>query len=103
MFEFLIVGGHLVDGSGNVAFPGSVGIRGETVHLLRGDVSDVEAGRRIDASGKIVCPGFIDVHAHSGLVLLAEPRHLPKVHQGVTTDACGRKWRRAARAGRTSG
>jgi N-acyl-D-amino-acid deacylase len=89
MFEFLIVGGHLIDGSGNVGFPGSVGIRGETVHLLRGDVSDVEAGRRIDASGKIVCPGFIDFHAHSGLVLLAEPRHLPKVHQGVTTEVIG--------------
>ena len=43
----------------------------------------------LDASGKVVCPGFVDVHAHSALMLLAEPRHEPKVHQGVTTELIG--------------
>jgi len=52
-------------------------------------VSEVEAKRVIDATGRVVCPGFIDFHAHSGLVLLAEPRHEPKVQQGVTTEVIG--------------
>ena len=39
--------------------------------------------------GKVVTPGFIDVHAHSALVILSEPEHQPKVHQGVTTELIG--------------
>ena len=89
MFDVLIFGGQIIDGSGNVGFPGSVGISGERVTILRGDVSTVDAGRRIDASGRVVCPGFIDFHAHSGLMILAEPHHTPKVHQGVTTEVIG--------------
>jgi N-acyl-D-amino-acid deacylase len=57
--------------------------------ILRGDLAGVQASRTIDASGKIVCPGFIDMHAHSGLVILAEPEHRPKVHQGITTELIG--------------
>jgi N-acyl-D-amino-acid deacylase len=89
MLDFLIADGQIVDGSGNIGFRGAVGIVGDTVQILRGDVSDVEARHRIDAMGRIVCPGFIDFHAHSGLVILAEPRHEPKVHQGVTTEVIG--------------
>ena len=49
----------------------------------------MEAHRTLDATGRVVCPGFIDMHAHSGLVILAEPRHEPKVRQGVTTEVIG--------------
>ena len=45
--------------------------------------------RVIDATGKVVCPGFIDMHAHTGLVILAEPEHHPKVRQGITTELVG--------------
>jgi len=89
MFDVLISGGQVIDGSGNVGFPAAVGIQGETVSIVRGDVSKVEAVRVIDATSRIVCPGFIDFHAHSGLVILAEPRHEPKVRQGVTTEVVG--------------
>src|SRR5438270_1559224 len=89
MFDVLIVGGQIIDGSGNVGFAGSIGISGERAYVLRGDVSNVETARRIDATGRIVCPGFIDFHAHSGLMILAEPQHTPKVHQGVTTEVIG--------------
>ena len=89
MLDLLISGGLIVDGSGSAGFYGAVGVEGDVVRVLRGDVSAVEAGRRIDASGMVVCPGFIDVHAHSGLVILAEPRHEPKVRQGVTTELVG--------------
>ena len=57
--------------------------------VIRGDVSGLAAGRRIDATGHVVAPGFIDVHSHSGLMILAEPRHEPKVRQGVTTEVIG--------------
>jgi N-acyl-D-amino-acid deacylase len=89
VFDVLISGGQIVDGSGNVGFSGSVGIDGERVRILRGDVASYSAARVIDATGRVVCPGFIDFHAHSGLVILAEPRHEPKVHQGVTTEVIG--------------
>jgi N-acyl-D-amino-acid deacylase len=64
-----------------------------TIAVLR-DAAAIEdaigrAGRLVDVRGKVVAPGFIDLHSHSGLVLLAEPRHEPKVRQGVTTEVVG--------------
>lgn len=87
--DLLIEGGTVVDGTGAAGFRAAVGIRGDRLEVLRGDVSGVPAGRRIDATGLVVVPGFIDVHSHSGLVVLAEPRHEPKVRQGVTTEVIG--------------
>ncbi len=49
----------------------------------------ITARRTIDATGLVVAPGFIDLHSHGGLVILAEPRHEPKVRQGVTTEVIG--------------
>jgi len=89
MLDLLIRDGLIIDGTGNPGFYGAVGVEGEQVHILRGDLSGVQAGRVIDAKGLIVCPGFIDMHAHSGLVMLAEPHHEPKVRQGVTTELIG--------------
>jgi N-acyl-D-amino-acid deacylase len=89
MLDLLIRDGLIIDGSGNPGFYGAVAVEGEQVHILRGDLANVEAARIIDAKGRIVCPGFIDMHAHSGLVMLAEPRHEPKVRQGVTTELIG--------------
>ena len=89
MLDLLIKDGLIVDGTGNPGFYGAVGVEGETVRILRGDLSSVEAMRVIDAAGRVVCPGFIDMHAHSGLVILAEPRHEPKVRQGITTELIG--------------
>ena len=89
MIDLLITHGLVLDGSGSDGYTGSIGVEDNTIHVLRGDVSSVEAARVIDASGRVVCPGFIDMHAHSGLVLLAHPEHEPKVRQGVTTEVIG--------------
>jgi N-acyl-D-amino-acid deacylase len=89
MIDLLIKDGLIIDGTGSPGFHATVGIKGDTISILRGDVSDIESKQVIDATGKIVCPGFIDVHAHSALMILHEPQHLPKVHQGVTTELIG--------------
>jgi N-acyl-D-amino-acid deacylase len=89
LLDVLINNGLIVDGTGNPGFYGSVGVEGETVRIFRGDVSNIEAARVIDATARVVCPGFIDVHAHSGLMILAEPEHHPKVRQGITTELVG--------------
>ena len=89
MLDLIVEKGMIIDGTGSPGFYGAVGIEAEKVRVLRGDVSRVEAAERIDASGKVVCPGFIDMHAHSGLVMLSLPRHEPKVMQGVTTELIG--------------
>ncbi len=89
MLDVLIANGKVIDGTGSPWLSGAVGVEGGRIRMLRGDVSGVEARRVIDATGKVVCPGFIDMHAHSGLVVLSNPRHEPKVHQGVTTELIG--------------
>ncbi|MCC7495156.1 MAG: D-aminoacylase [Fimbriimonadaceae bacterium] len=86
--DLLIRGGRILDGTGNPWFYGDVAIRdGRIVAVGRPAVG--RAHRVIDATGLFVCPGFIDLHTHSDLQLLANPRHEPKVMQGVTTDVIG--------------
>ena len=87
--DILIKNGLVVDGTGNPGFYAGVGVQGENVVILRGDYSHIDAAQVIDAAGKVVCPGFIDMHAHTGLVILAEPEHHPKVRQGITTELVG--------------
>lgn len=89
MYDLLIRGGRVYDGAGNDWFRADIAVEGETVSVLRGDTSAVKARRAIAADGKIVCPGFIDMHAHSGLMILRQPRHEPKVRQGITTELIG--------------
>ena len=86
--DLLIRGGTLVDGSGAAPRPGSVASLGGRLHL--GDPGwQPAAVREIDATGRVVAPGFIDLHSHGGLAILADPRHEPKVRQGVTSEIVG--------------
>ena len=89
MSDLLIKDGLVVDGTGQTWFRASIAVTGDEVTIIRGDTSEVQAGRVIDANGYVVCPGFIDMHSHSDLKMLSEPRHEAKVRQGVTTEALG--------------
>ncbi len=89
MLDLLIKNGFIVDGTGNLGFYASVGVTDNTVKIIRGDVSSISATETLDASGLIVCPGFIDMHAHSGMVVLDKPLHEPKITQGITTELIG--------------
>ena len=89
MLDLLITGGLIIDGTASPGFYAAIGVEGDRLTLLRGDTSDIRSLRAVDATEKVVCPGFIDVHAHSGLMILADPLHMPKVHQGITTELVG--------------
>jgi N-acyl-D-amino-acid deacylase len=89
MTDIAITGGTVVDGSGAPGRPGTVLVEDDRLRLLESDASAPPAGRTIDAAGLVVAPGFIDLHSHSGLMILADPRHEPKVRQGVTTEVIG--------------
>ncbi|MEX1172312.1 MAG: D-aminoacylase [Chloroflexota bacterium] len=88
--DILISGGTIVDGTGAPARPGTVLLTGDRLRVLAPDEpAPTNVGRHIDATGKVVAPGFIDLHSHGGLHILAEPGHEPKVRQGVTTEVVG--------------
>ncbi|MEO8570200.1 MAG: amidohydrolase family protein, partial [Chloroflexota bacterium] len=88
--DLLITGGTIVDGTGAPRRPGWVAVVDGRIQLGGSDSPVPEhAGRRIDAAGKVVAPGFIDLHSHGGLMILADGRHEPKVRQGVTTELVG--------------
>ncbi len=88
--DLLVVSGTIVDGTGAPPRPGTVVVEGDRMRVLPGDAPlPVHAERRIDATDRVVAPGFIDLHSHGGLMILAEPRHEPKVRQGVTTEIVG--------------
>lgn len=89
MTDLLITGGTLVDGSGASGRAGSLAVDGGRIRLVDPEQALPSAARVIDATGLIVAPGFIDLHSHSGLWLLYEPLHEPKVRQGVTTEVIG--------------
>jgi N-acyl-D-amino-acid deacylase len=89
MTDLLISGGTIVDGSGAPGRPGSVAIDGDRIRLLPAGQEPPRVARRIDATGLTVAPGFIDLHSHAGLMILADPRHEPKVRQGVTSEVIG--------------
>jgi N-acyl-D-amino-acid deacylase len=88
--DLLITNGTIVDGTGGPGRVGAVAINEGRMTLLGAGAARPRAvGREIDAAGKVVAPGFIDLHSHAGLTILADPRHEPKVRQGVTTEIVG--------------
>jgi N-acyl-D-amino-acid deacylase len=88
MFDLVIRGGTVVDGSGAAGRRADVGIRGETIAAVD-DLGRAEAGRVIDAAGLTVTPGFIDTHTHAEGALLTDPQHAMGIRQGITTELLG--------------
>lgn len=92
--DVLIRGGRVVDGSGNPWFYGDVAIAGERIVEVApaGRISPDRAEQVIDATGMVVCPGFIDIQSHSIIPLMVDGRCLSKITQGVTTEIMGEAW-----------
>ena len=88
MHDILIKGGRVMDGTGASVLGLSVAIDGARIAGLY-EHSEEKSSTTIDATGMVVCPGFIDLHSHSELALLAEPLAESKIRQGVTTELVG--------------
>lgn len=88
MTDFILRGGTVIDGSGRPRFAGDVAVAGDRIAVV-GEVSKMAGAREIDVSGRIVAPGFIDVHTHDDRALFATPEMAAKASQGVTTVITG--------------
>ncbi len=88
LYDLVIRNGKIVDGTGNPWFRGDLAIRGDRIVAI-GFSLNGKAQREIDARGRIVAPGFIDMHSHSDSLLLEDGRAQSKVRQGVTTEVLG--------------
>ncbi len=88
IFDWLIVNGRVIDGAGNPPFFADVGIIGDKIAAV-GQLFHAQAKNRIDAMGKFIAPGFIDIHTHFDIALLAQPEAYCSISQGVTTVVIG--------------
>jgi dihydroorotase/N-acyl-D-amino-acid deacylase len=87
-FDVIIEHGRVIDGTGAPWYGADVGIRAGRIAAI-GRLAGASAPLRIDASGEIVAPGFIDMLGQSELTLLVDPRVPSKVFQGITTEITG--------------
>jgi N-acyl-D-amino-acid deacylase len=83
-FDIVIAGGRLVDGTGSPWQYADVGIRGDTIAAV-GRLAGRTAGTHIDAKGRVVAPGFIDIHTHARTGIFLDPTAQNYLRQGVTT------------------
>jgi N-acyl-D-amino-acid deacylase len=87
-FDIVIINGHIIDGTGSPWYSGDVGIRDGRIAAI-GILSDFPRKRTIDAKGKVVAPGFIDMLGQSETTILVDPRLPSKIYQGITTEITG--------------
>jgi N-acyl-D-amino-acid deacylase len=87
--SILFRGCDVVDGTGAPRFRADAAVSGGRIAALGDAARDTDADRTVDASGLVLAPGFIDMHAHSDLALLTDGRHLAKTAQGVTLEVLG--------------
>ena len=92
LYDVIIEGGRVVDGTGNPWYYGDVAIRGDRITRITppGELASAWARERVDATDRVVAPGFIDIQSHSRYALLhGDGRVISKVTQGVTTEIMG--------------
>ncbi|MDI5976354.1 N-acyl-D-amino-acid deacylase family protein [Amycolatopsis magusensis] len=86
--DLVISGARIADGTGAPIETGDVGIDGGRIAAI-GAPGSLSGRKKLDADGLVLAPGFIDMHSHSDIQVLAQPDHLAKVSQGVTTEVLG--------------
>lgn len=101
-FDTLIRNARVVDGSGNPWFRADVAVAGDRIAAVAqpGSVPLENCREVVDAAGKILAPGFIDIQSHSIMPLMMDGRCLSKITQGVTTEIMGEAWTPAPVGGR---
>ncbi len=90
MLDIILKNGIIIDGMGSGAFNGDLWIRdGKIVFVGKHEGERPEVREMVDATGYVVCPGFIDTHTHSDLAILWDRQHAPALMQGITTEILG--------------
>ncbi len=87
-FDIVIINGRIIDGTGSPWYSGDIGVRGGKIDSI-GNLSAAPRTRTIDAGGKVVAPGFIDMLGQSESTILVDPRLPSKIYQGITTEITG--------------
>ena len=87
-FDLVISDGHIMDGTGSPWYSGDLGIRAGKIAAI-GNLSQAARKRTIDAGGKVVAPGFIDMLGQSEMTILVDPRLPSKIFQGITSEITG--------------
>jgi N-acyl-D-amino-acid deacylase len=87
-FDIVIINGHIIDGTGSPWYSGQVGIRDGHIAAI-GNLNAAPRKKTIDAQGKVVAPGFIDMLGQSEMTMLVNPRLPSKIYQGITTEVTG--------------
>ena len=87
MLDFLIKGVRIIDGNPNKSYIGDIGILEDKI--ITKELNNVKYKELIDGSGKIICPGFIDVHSHDDFKVVTDKRILHNLCQGITTMIVG--------------
>ena len=87
-FDAVIVNGHIIDGTGSPWYSGQIGILDGHIAAI-GDLQAAPRKQTIDAAGKVVAPGFIDMLGQSEESILVDPRLPSKIYQGITTEVTG--------------
>src|SRR5215212_11318554 len=87
-YDLLIRNGRIIDGTGSPWYAGDVAVREGRIATI-GRFGAVAAKQTIDAAGKVVAPGFIDMLGQSDLTILVDPRLPSKIFQGITTEITG--------------
>jgi len=88
MTDLILCNGSVIDGAGNPWFKADVAVEGNKIVKV-GDGGGLEADREINVKGYMVAPGFIDIHTHSDLNLVINPKADSKLRQGITTELIG--------------
>jgi N-acyl-D-amino-acid deacylase len=88
MLDVVLSGGLIVDGTGTTPFSTDVALAQDQIVRI-GDCAELDAAARVDCSGLIVAPGFVDMHSHSDEILLVAPGADSKIRQGITTEVGG--------------
>jgi dihydroorotase/N-acyl-D-amino-acid deacylase len=93
-YTTLIRNARVIDGTGNPWFYGDVALTGDRIAAIAppGAIAAEQCATLVDATGLVVCPGFIDIQSHSILPLMHDGRSLSKITQGVTTEIMGEGW-----------
>ncbi len=87
-FDIIIKNGTIIDGSGKIGYKADIGVSGDKIYAI-GDLSLKKAKKNIDALGKVISPGFIDIHSHTDTELFVNPFAEGKLRQGITTEISG--------------